>query len=89
MGLDSLVGDSALGSSYGLGDGGRSMDGWGSNAMSNTSTISTIASLRGAIGDGGSQTGVSNKLGARNIESYRCIATCVHHSVIAHTHVFI
>jgi len=62
LGLDGLVGDGALGSGHSLGDGGRGMDGWGSNAMSNTSTISTIASLRGAIGDGGSQTGVSNKL---------------------------
>merc|ERR1712226_1383096 len=54
LGLDSLVGDSALGSSHGLGDGGRS--------MGNSCTVSTIASLRCTIGDGGSQTGVSNKL---------------------------
>ena len=66
MGLDGLIGDGALGGGHGLGDGGRSMDGWGSNAMSNASTISTIASLGGAIGDGGSQTGVSNKLVRRN-----------------------
>ena len=62
MGLDGLVGDGALGSGHGLGDGGRGMDGWGSNAMDNSSSISAIASLRGSIGDGSSQTGVSNKL---------------------------
>ena len=65
LGLDSLVGDSALGSSHGLGDGGRGMNGWGSNAMGNSCTVTTIASLRGAISDGGSQTGVSNKLWTR------------------------
>jgi len=62
LGLDGLVGDGALGGGHGLGDGGRGMDGWGSNAMGNSSSVSTIASLRGSIGDGGSQTGVSNKL---------------------------
>ena len=62
MGLDGLVGDGALGSGHGLGDGGRGMDGWGGNAVDNSSSVSTIASLRGSIGDGSSQTGVSNKL---------------------------
>ena len=67
MGLDGLVGDGALGSGHSLSDGGRGMDGWGSNAMDNSSSVSTIACLRGSIGDGSSQTGVSNKLWMRKV----------------------
>ena len=70
MGLDGLVGDGALGGGHSLGDGGRGMDGRGSNAMDNSSSVSTIACLRGSIGDGSSQTGVSNKLLSR----YKIIA---------------
>jgi len=62
LGLDSFVGYGALGSGHGLGDGGRGMDGWSGNAMGNSSSVSTIASLGGSVGNGSSQTGVSNKL---------------------------